>query len=287
MTLRETLHSTKHTLCKAGIEDADIEAELLLCHVLRTSKTQLYTETERSLSSAEINNLQCLIQRRLLHEPTAYILQHCEFYGIDLYVDYRTFIPRPETELLVEKAIEFAQHFCSSENQVTIADIGTGNGAIAISLALALSQAKIYATDISALALQVAEINRRRHKVDSRVEILQGNLLEPLSQTVDIMVANLPYIKNCELRRLSPGIMNFEPMIALAGGEDGLDKMRQLLEQVQGKIDSGGCLLLEIGQGQDKTAPALINSYFLKANIELIPDLSGIDRVARVILWEE
>ena len=284
MTLSETLCSTNHMLSAAGIEDADIEAELLLCHVLRTSKTQLYTERERSLTSAETKHLWHLVQRRLRHEPTAYILRSCEFYGIDFYVDYRALIPRPETELLVEKAIEFAHHFSSPENQLTIADIGTGNGAIAISLALALPQAKIYATDITVLALQVAEINRRRYKVDNRVKLLQGNLLEPLPQPVDMIVANLPYIKNCELQRLSPEIINFEPMVALAGGEDGLDEMRQLLEQAQGKIDPGGCLLLEIGQEQGKAASLLINSYFPKANIELIPDLSGIDRVARVIL---
>ena len=283
MTLSEALQSTKHTLSAAEIEDAEIEAELLLCHILRASKTQLYTEAERALTSVEISSLHHLIQRRLLHEPTAYILQHCEFYGIDFYVDYRTFIPRPETELLVEKAIEFAHRHFPPEKQFTIADIGTGNGAIAISLALALPQAKFYATDISASALQVAEVNCRYHKLDSRVELLQGNLLEPLPQPVDIIVANLPYIKNCELQGLSPEIINFEPMVALAGGEDGLDKIRRLLEQVQGKINPGGCLLLEIGQEQGKTAPTLINSYFPKANIELSPDLGGIDRVVKII----
>jgi len=284
MILSEALHSTNHMLSAAGIEDAYVEAELLLCHVLGVSKTQLYTEWESSLSSAETKHLWQLVQRRLLHEPTAYILQGCEFYGIDFYVDYRTFIPRPETELLVEKAIEFAHHLSSPENQLTIADIGTGNGAVAISLALVLPQAKIYATDISASALEVAEVNRRRHKVDSQVELLQGNLLEPLPQPVDMIIASLPYIKECEFRDLSPEIINFEPVVALTGGEDGLDKIRQLLEQAQGKVNSRGCLLLEMGQGQGKTLPSLINSYFPKANIELIPDLSGIGRLVKVIL---
>jgi release factor glutamine methyltransferase len=277
MTLSETLQSTNHMLSAAGIEDADIEAELLLCHLLRISKTQLYAERERLLNSAEAKSLQQLIQRRLLHEPTAYILRHCEFYGIGFYVDYRTFIPRPETELLVEKAIEFAHQFWG--RQFTIADIGTGCGAIAISLALAFPQARIYATDVSTSALEVAEINLRLHKVGCQVELLQGNLLEPLPRRVDMIVANLPYIKNWELETLSPEIINFEPVIALAGGEDGLDKMRQLLEQARGKINSGGCLLLEIGQGQGKAVSSLINSYFPQANIGLVTDLGGIDRV--------
>jgi release factor glutamine methyltransferase len=184
----------------------------------------------------------------------------------------------------VEKAIEFAQQCSPSGKQLTIADIGTGSGAIAISLALALPQAEIYATDISALALEVAEINCQRHKLDSQVELLHGDLLEPLPEPVDVIVANLPYIKDCELRTLSPEIINFEPMIALAGGEDGLDKIRQLLYHVLEKIRPKGCLLLEIGQDQDKVVTSLINSYLPQASVELIPDLSRINRVVKTAL---
>lgn len=282
MTLSEALWSASRTLSTARIDDAAIEAELLLRHVLGISRAQLYTEMERSLTSVEAKHLRRFVQRRLGHEPTAYILRRCEFYGIDFYIDHRTFIPRPETEILVEKAIEFANH--NPAHQLTVAEVGTGCGAIAISLALALPKAKIYATDISALSLQVAEINCGRHKVNSQVKLLQGNLLEPLPQPVDLIVANLPYIKNRELKILSPEITNFEPMIALAGGEDGLDKIQQMLEQIPRKLNYGGRFLLEIGQEQDKTVPLLINSYFPQADIELIPDLSGIDRVVSVIL---
>ena len=283
MILSKALCSTNHTLSTAGIDDAPIEAELLLCHVLGISKTQLYTETERPLSSAETNNVQRLIQRRLLHEPVSYILRRCEFYGIEFYIDHRALIPRPETELLVEKAIEAVRHRPPVEN-FTIADIGTGSGVVAISLALALPQAKIYATDISALALQVAEINCRHHQVDNQVELLQGNLLEPLPVRVDMIVANLPYIRNSELQALSPGIVNFEPIIALAGGEDGLDKIRQMLEQIPEKLNHGGHFLLEIGQDQGKAVTSLIKKHFPKASVELIPDLSGIDRVVEVMV---
>jgi release factor glutamine methyltransferase len=138
--------------------------------------------------------------------------------------------------------------------------------------------------DISASALQVADINCRRHKVDSQVELLQGNLLEPLPQPADLIVANLPYIKDCELEDLSPEITNFEPVIALAGGEDGLDKIQQMLEQIPGKLNRGGRFLLEIGQGQGKMVSALINGYFPRADIELVPDLGSIDRVVSVVL---
>jgi release factor glutamine methyltransferase len=282
--LREALQSTTQTLRRAGIADASVEAELLLGHVLGMSKTQLYTEPESSLTSVEAEHLCHLVRRRLAHEPAAYILGHCEFYGIDFYIDYHTFIPRPETELLVGKAVELAQRISHGGEQITIADIGTGCGAIAISLALALPQAKIYATDISPSALQVAEINYRCHAVKSQVELLQGNLLEPLPQPVDMIIANLPYIKDCEFKDLSPEIRDYEPTMALAGGDDGLDKIQQMLEQMPGKLSYGACFLLEIGQGQGRMVTSLIKSYFPQASIELISDLGGVERVVKVVL---
>ena len=282
MILREALQSVTQTLRRAGIADASVEAELLLGHILGMSKTQLYIEPERSLTSVETEHLCHLVRRRLDHEPAAYILGHCEFYGIDFCIDCHTFIPRPETELLVEKAVELARRISHQGKRITIADVGTGCGAIAISLALALPQAKIYATDISASALQVAEMNCRRHAVSSQVELLQGNLLEPLSQPVDMIVANLPYIKSCEFKDLSPEVRNFEPTTALAGGEDGLGKIQQILEQMPGKLNYGGCFLLEIGQGQGRMVTSLIKSYFPQASVELISDLSGIERVVKV-----
>ena len=282
MILREALQSVTQTLRRAGIADASVEAELLLGHILGMSKTQLYIEPERSLTSVETEHLCHLVRRRLDHEPAAYILGNCEFYGIDFCIDCHTFIPRPETELLVEKAVELARRISYPGKRITIADVGTGCGAIAISLALALPQAKIYATDISASALQVAEMNCRRHAVSSQVELLQGNLLEPLSQPVDMIVANLPYIKSCEFKDLSPEVRNFEPTTALAGGEDGLGKIQQILEQMPGKLNYGGCFLLEIGQGQGRMVTSLIKSYFPQASVELISDLSGIERVVKV-----
>lgn len=291
MILSEALQSATQTLLRTRIADASVEAELLLGRVLRVPRTQLYTEPGRVLTSAETKHLWHIVQRRLDHEPTAYILGHCEFYGIDFCIDCHTFIPRPETELLVEKAVELAHRISHPGKQITVADVGTGCGAIAISLALALPQAKIYATDILASALQVAEMNCRRHGVNGQVELLQGNLLEPLPQPVDMIVANLPYIKDCDFKDLSPEIINFEPTIALAGGEDGLDKIQQMLEQMPGKPSThrsgcSACFLLEIGQEQGEMVTSLIKSYSPQASIELIPDLGGIERVVKGILWE-
>ena len=164
-------------------------------------------------------------------------------------------------------------------------DVGTGSVVIAISLALALPEARIYATDISPSALQVADINRRHYEeVSDRIKLLQGNLLDPLPESVNIIVANLPYIKNCELQTLSPEIINFEPVSALASGEDGLDKIRCLLSQALGKMHPAGCLLLEVGHDQGETVSSIANSQFTQATIELIPDLSGINRVVKITL---
>jgi release factor glutamine methyltransferase len=287
LILREALQSTTQTLCRAGIADAAVEAELIVGHILGMSRTQLYTEPEMDVTSVEIEQLRQLVRRRLDHEPVAYILGHCEFYGIDFCIDYRTLVPRPETELLVEKAVELAQHISQSGKQITIADVGTGCGAIAISLALALPQAKIYATDASPLALQVAEVNCRRHTVDGRVKLLHGNLLEPLPQLIDMIVANLPYIKDCEFKDLSPEIRDYEPAVALAGGENGLDKIREMLEQMTGRLSYGACFLLEIGLGQSKMVTSLIKNYFPKASIELVSDLGGIERVVKAGLQKE
>jgi len=288
--LSEALRSVTQTLRGARIADASVEAELLLGHVLGMSKTRLYTERERSLTSAETERLRHLIRRRLDREPAAYILGHCEFHGIDFYVDCHTLIPRPETELLVEEAVELAWRISRQGEQSTIADIGTGCGAIAVSLALALPHAKIYATDISPSALQVAEVNCLRHGVNGRVELLQGNLLEPLPQAVDVIVANLPYVKDCEVVDLSPEIREYEPMTAWAGGKDGLDKIREMLEQMRGRRgayvgEEPAYLLLELGQGQGETVTSLANDYFPQASIELISDLGGIERVVKVGLW--
>jgi release factor glutamine methyltransferase len=285
--LSQALQSITQTLRGAKIADASVEAELLLGHVLGMSRTRLYIEPERSLTSAETERLRDVVQRRLDREPAAYILGHCEFYGIDFYVDSRTLIPRPETELLVEEAIELARRLSHQGKQTIIADIGTGCGAIAVSLSLALPEARVYATDISPSALQVAEVNCRRHGVDGRVELLQGNLLEALPRGVDLVVADLPYVKDCDVADLSPEIREYEPTIALAGGRDGLDKIREMLGQMRAKGsaypgEEPAYILLEIGQGQGEMVTSLVNDCFPGASIGLVSDLGGIERVVKV-----
>lgn len=282
MTVRRALQQAAHALQDHNIQDAYFEAEILLAQALQVSRVSLYSQPERKLTEEENSTFHQLLTRRLCREPLAYITGTQEFYGIKFYVNHRVLIPRPETELLVEEALKAARNYGNKGASVLIADIGTGSGAIAISIALNLPQAKIYASDISTHVLEVARINCQQHNVSKQIVLLHGNLLEPLPEPVHILIANLPYVRNSELKKLSPEVKDFEPKSALDGGEDGLAKIYQLLGQVKDKLLPNGCLLLEIGQGQEEVITSWINNHLPGAKIRLIPDLNTINRVVKV-----
>jgi release factor glutamine methyltransferase len=273
MTARESLNHARKKLAAGNIDDAPIEGELLLRQVLGLSRVELYLAMEDRLNQQQEEAFQHLIKRRLNGEPTSYIARIREFYSLDFCVNADVLIPRPETELLVEKTIALAQE-CTVP---VIADIGTGCGAIAITLSRHLPQAKIYATDISVAALKVARLNCFRHGVTNRICLLHGDMLEPLPEGIDFIVANLPYVKNSEIAASS-----FEPVLAFDGGIDGLREIRRLCHQVKGKLRPGGSLLLEIGYGQKEPITILLARLFPSTEIEVTPDLSGIDRLISV-----
>ncbi len=276
MTIRQALGRARQVLAAHHVEDSPLESEILLRHALSISRVELYSDLDRKLTPEEDKKFWQLAGRRLTGEPSAYITGHREFYGLDFYVDPNVLIPRPETELLVERAIALAKEHAVA----TIADIGTGCGAIAISLAVNLSSVKIYATDISAAALRVAWPNCQKYGVADRVCRLAGDLLDPLSEPVDLILANLPYVRERELSRVNTH--GFEPSLALDGGVDGLEKIRRLCHQAEAKLNPGGSLLLEIGMGQKEAVTRLLRSLFPKASIEVTQDLSGIDRVVSI-----
>ena len=278
MTVKQALTRAREVLAVANIEDAPLEAEFLLRDTLQINRVQLFLELDRELNPQQKGIFWQRIERRLNHEPGAYITGHREFYGLDFCVDSTVLIPRPETELLVEKVLELAREGTLS----SIAEVGTGSGAVAISLALNLPQAKIYATDISPAALKVALINCRKHGVEHTISLLCGNMLDPLPAPVDLIVANLPYVRESELPCVNS--VPFEPRMALDGGTDGLDKIRPLCLQVNSRLHPGGCLLLEIGQGQGEALTGFLRGLFPSARIEVTPDLCGIDRVVSLIL---
>jgi len=270
VSLKQVLSRARVILAQKNIEDTPLECELLLRHTLGISRTQLYLDLDRKLNPEQEAAFRRFIERRLGGEPAAYITGHREFYGLDFYVDPRVLIPRPESELLVEEALRLAQNHPLS----AIAEVGTGSGAVAVSLALELAETRIYATDISAPALEVAWINCQKHGVTDRVCLLHGNMLDPLPEAVDLIIANLPYVRKSDLS----GIV-FEPRLALDGGGDGIEKIRRLCCQVGDKLCTGGSLLLEVGQGQGRAVTTLLNTLFPGGKIKVIPDLSGIERV--------
>jgi release factor glutamine methyltransferase len=274
--LTQALNSARDTLARNAIEDAPLEAELLLRHTLNINRTQLYLDLKKELSPQDEKVFRTLIARRLKGEPAAYIIGHREFYGRDFHVNPHTLIPRPESELLVETALRLAPNHRIS----TIADIGTGCGAIAISLALELPKARIYATDISPAALEVARINCQRHGVTDKVHLIEGDMLEPLPEPIDLIVANLPYVRESEL---APG---FEPLLALDGGIKGTEIIAKLCRQAKGRLSDDGTMLLEIGAGQAKAISSLWHHLFPDGATEVLADLSGIERVVRLSLSE-
>jgi release factor glutamine methyltransferase len=278
MNVKEVLDDARRMLTDSNIEDAPLEAEVLLRDTLKKDRVGLYLALDEELSTEQQNAFRDRLARRLDDEPTAYILGYREFYGRDFLVDASVLVPRPETEVLVEKALEIARKHRLS----VIADVGTGCGAVAISLALELPQARVYATDISSSALRVARTNCRKHDVSDRVRLLSGDLLEVLPERVEMVVANLPYVSESDLP--SSGPVSREPRLALDGGIDGLDKIRRLCIQAKTMPGSGGHLLLEVGDGQARAVSTFLQDLFPPALVDVIPDLSSIDRVVSSIL---
>ena len=279
MKVKEALHNTAKTLAANAVEEAPLEAELLLMHAMDLGRTGLYVRLEDDLPSRCGAAIADLVSRRLRREPVAYILKNREFYGLDFYVGPGVLIPRPETETLVEEAKALVRREFPSRNPV-IADIGTGSGAIAVSLARLFPRAKVYAADISRQALDIAALNCIRHGV--RVELLQGDLLAPLPQPVDMIVANLPYVRDDELIALSEEIKDHEPHIALAGGKDGLDIVRRLIVDAPDKLRDGGAVLIEVAPARVDTLKAWVDELGLWSCIELVSDDGGVARVLKL-----
>jgi release factor glutamine methyltransferase len=279
MIVKQALRRAAMTLADHSIEDASLEAEVMLMHVLGVSRAGLYLRLDDVLSIEDERVADRAMERRLEHEPLPYITGSREFFGIDFHVAPGVLIPRPETESLVEATIKLVNSRFPDGAPV-IADIGTGSGAIAVSLALELPQAMVYAIDISPRALEVASINCRRHGVG--VQLLEGDLLAPLPEPVDIVVANLPYVSDAEMGELSAEIRLYEPSIALAGGSDGLDVVRRLIVGAPARLRPGGVILLEIAPSQVQALAGWIVSNLPGSIVSPFGDLSGVIRLVKI-----
>jgi release factor glutamine methyltransferase len=267
-------------LANEGVESPRLDAELLLAYVLGVNRAAILARPEQRLTPKQLTRYRDLVARRAGREPLAYIVGHREFFGLDLTVDHRVLIPRPETELLVEHALAIANRMAAqSAAPPRIADVGAGSGAITVALAVHLPQATIYALDHSADALAVVAENARRHQVAGRVHCLHSDLLSALPGPVDLIAANLPYVTTGEWRELAPEIRNHEPRSALDGGHDGMALIGRLLATAGPCLRSTGAILLEIGAGQGAAATALARECLPQARVQLYQDYAGLDRL--------
>ena len=269
MKVKEALGAVRGRLGSAGIEEAGLEAELLLQHMLCLDSVRLFLEHDEPLTPTQAKLLDDLVERRISGEPLAYITGKREFYGREFQVNPEVLIPRPETEHLIEKALEIVSKIPSP----VIADVGTGSGAIAVTLVAEVPGARVFAVDISDPAIDIARLNARRHGVESRITFLFGDLAGPLPGPVDVLIANLPYVKSADCAA-SP-----EPQLALDGGVEGLDVIERLCTGLEGRLKPGGWVLLEIGQGQAETAQRLLREALPDMQVGTINDLAGIERV--------
>lgn len=277
MTLAQAIREGATFLHEAGSPSARLDAEVLLAHLLGLRRVDLYAQAGRMLTAGQEQAYQALLERRARKEPISYLVGRKEFFALSFAVDRRVLVPRPETELLVARALDRAQALGKAD--LRIADVGTGSGCIAIALAGRLPQARIYATDVSAEALEVARTNVHRHGMEDRVVLLLGDLCAPLPEAVDLLVANLPYTV---WETLPLGITAYEPRVALDGGPDDLELYRRLLPQIPAFLRPGGSALLEVGDGQAEAVRALAQEVFPRATIQVWPDYSGIPRVVEI-----
>lgn len=278
--IKDLLEWTTRYFLDRGISESRLEAEILLARVLEKDRVYLYANYEAPVNAVERSTYKDFIRRRISGEPIAYITGHKEFMSLDFKVCPEVLIPRPDTELLVETAIKLAR----ADNLARIIDVGTGSGAIAVSLAYYLKDAVIYASDISAQALNIARENASLHKVDinfqegSLLETFLDKLAEDSSPDFDMIVANLPYVPAAQREFLDPQVKDFEPHLALFAGGDGLDLYRQLIPQAYRLLKEGAHLLFEIDPRQAASIPAIMNGF---TDIQILKDGAGRERLVQ------
>lgn len=259
-------------------ETPRLDAQVLLGEVCGRGRAWVLAHPEATLSAEAQIRLEAALQRLERGEPLPYVLGHWEFFGLDFALTPAALIPRPETEGLVERALAWLQ---SRGDCRLAADVGTGCGCIAISLAVHRPSLRLLATDLSMEALRLAQQNAKAHGVSERIDLIQADLLPPCQ--VELICANLPYIPSHKLKALP--IYGREPSLALDGGADGLEAIRRLLAQAPSRLKTGGLMLLEIEATQGKAALELAQAAFPRARIRLHQDLAGLDRLIEVSLF--
>jgi release factor glutamine methyltransferase len=274
-TIRQALAQGRTRLAQSP--SPELDARLILAHVLDRPHSYLIAHAEEMLPAAGETAFLALLERAERHEPIPYLIGEAPFYGLDFIVTPAVLIPRPETEMLIDYILRRA----TDRGPLLIVDVGTGSGCLAVTLAHHLPDADVVAIDVSAEALAIATQNGARHAPE-RVRFLEGNLLDPVDGGIDIIVTNLPYIADDEWTSVSDGVKWYEPVGALRGGSDGLDHFRALIPAAAQKLKPGGSLLMEIGWRQGMAVRRLARKSFPRAEITILPDFAGHDRVVAV-----
>ena len=280
-TIQKLLNWVTEYLTAKGIESPRLSAELLLSHVLGLKRIELYTQFDKPVAPEQRDRLRDLVKRAGLNEPVAYLTGKTEFYSLELEIARDCMIPRPETELLVQRAIEFLR---TRDGLQFVCDLCTGSGCIAVAIARSFSAARIIATDISDAALAVASRNVQKHQLADRVTLLCGDLFEPLLQPLDVakfdlIVCNPPYVSSAEYDNLDKNVKDYEPRLALHAGADGLDIYRRIVEKVDQFLKPGAGLMLEIGYAQGPAVREMLEQAGAFADIKVEKDYHDNDRI--------
>ncbi|MBX3370991.1 MAG: peptide chain release factor N(5)-glutamine methyltransferase [Nitrospira sp.] len=279
-SLGALLRESESRLDAAGVDHPVLEAAWLVEHVLNLSPLMQRVDGERQITASECDRVRVLVARRANREPLQYLLGKQEFYGRDFFVTPSVLIPRPESALLVDEAVRR----CAQTSGATLVDVGTGSGCLAVSVALALPTARILAIDASSDALEVARANMAHHGLGARIAWFHGDLLAPIAKEglvnqVQVILSNPPYIADDDVATLQPEVSVFEPRLALAGGRDGMDVHRLLIEQAPAYLKPGGVLLMEVGCGQAAAVCRQAEKSGQFHTYAVLQDESGIDRV--------
>ncbi|MCC7517642.1 MAG: peptide chain release factor N(5)-glutamine methyltransferase [Verrucomicrobiae bacterium] len=276
MTILELIQKTTAFFEKAGVPTPRLDVELLLAHILGLRRMDLYVQFERILTDSELDRLRPLVKRRAAREPLQHLVGTVEFCGVTLAADRRALIPRPETEILVERALALRP----GEGAAAVFDVGTGGGAIVLALLAARPAWRAVAADLSREALALARENAASTALADRVEFREGDLLAPLreGERFDLVVSNPPYVPTATLAHLQPEVRDHDPKAALDGGTDGLDLIRRLATETPRALKPDGHLLLEIGSDQAEAVEALFEAAGW-SGLAFTADLQGHRRI--------
>ena len=281
-TIKKLLDWVSGYFADKGVDAPRLSGELLLCHVLGLERIQLYTLFDRAVDPPQLAALRALVKRAGEHEPVAYLVGRCEFYSLPLKITPDCLIPRPETEHLVEKAILFLRQ---REGAQHVLDLCTGSGCIAAAIAKNVKEVQIVATDISDVALKVAAENIEKLKLTEKVQLLCGDLFDPIIEGLDearfdLIVCNPPYVSEPEYAAMDKNVKDYEPAHALLAGADGLDVYRRILEKVNDFLKPDGTLMMEIGYAQGKAVRQLLENTGIFKTIAIEKDFANNDRIA-------